>query len=146
VSRRHIFRSAAAWLAPALIAILACSVWDHRALMLLALLPPGLAVAALERRFHRYALADDLLFIARGIWRRRLWLVPLAGVQSLSISRGLIQRRLGLATLAVDTAGASMLDAPRIVDLRAETAEALAAEIFRRRAAHSSGRKSGTDK
>ena len=136
VSRRHILRSAPARLAPALVAILALSVWQRPALLLLALLPLLVVAAALERRFHRYALAGDLLFVARGVWRRRLWLVPLSNVQSLSLSQGLFQRRLGLATLAVDTAGASLMNSPRIVDLRADVAEALAAEISR-------GRRSG---
>jgi putative membrane protein len=145
VSRRHILRSSAAKLAPALVAIAALSVWERSSLLLLALLPLLAAAAALERRFHRYALEDDLLFVARGVWRRRLWLVPLGNVQSLGLSRGPIQRRLGLATLAIDTAGASMLNAPRIVDLRAADAEALAAEISRRRRSYS-GRKSGTER
>jgi putative membrane protein len=142
VSRRHIVRSAAGKLAPALAAILGLALWERAALLLLALLPLLAVAAALERRCHRYALAGDLLFVVRGVWRRRLWLVPLRNVQSLSLSRGPIQRRLGLATLAIDTAGASMLNSPRIVDLRADAAAALAAEI----SAHSSGRKSGTDK
>ena len=146
VSRRHILRSSASRLAPALIAILALSLWERPALFLLALLPLLAVAAALDRGHHRYALAGDLLFVARGVWRRRLWLVPLGNVQSLSLSRGLLQRRLGLATLAIDTAGASMLNAPRIVDLRAGDAEALAAEITRRRRTHSSGRKSGTER
>lgn len=145
VSRRHILRSAAAKLAPATAAILALAVWERAALLLLALLPLLAVAAALERRYHRYALDDDLLFVTRGIWRRRLWLVPLRNVQSLGLSRGPIQRRLGLATLAIDTAGASMLGGPRIVDLRAGDAEALAAEIARRRRSYS-GRKSGTDR
>jgi putative membrane protein len=72
--------------------------------------------------------------------------VPLRTVQSLRLSRGLLQRRLGLATLSVDTAGASLLNAPRIVDLRADVAEALAAEISRRTLAYASGRKSGTER
>jgi putative membrane protein len=131
VSRRHILRSSATKLGPALVAILALAVWDARALLLLALLPLLVAGAAFDRRHHRYALAGDLLFVARGVWRRRLWLVPVRNVQSLSLSRGLLQRRLGLATLAIDTAGASMLGGPRIVDLRSGEAEALAAEISR---------------
>ena len=136
VSRRHIVRSTAARLGPALAAIVALAVfWERWALLLLALLPLLAGAAALERRYHRYALAGDLLYVARGVWRRRLWLVPLRNVQSLALSRGVLQRRLGLATLAIDTAGASMLDAPRIVDLRAGDAEALAAEISRRRRA-----------
>jgi len=143
VSRRHILRSAAARLGPALAAILALSAWERAALLLLALLPLLAVAAALDRRFHLYALADDLLFVARGYWRRRLWLVPVKNVQSLSLSRGPIQRRLGLATLAIDTAGASLLNSPRIVDLRSDVAEALAAEISRRRQAQPLLRMSG---
>jgi putative membrane protein len=133
VSRRHIIRSVAATLLPALAGIAALSYWLPWAPALLALLPLLAVAAALERRFHRYAITQDLLFVSRGVWRRRLWLVPLGNVQSLSLGQGPIQRRLGLATLAIDTAGASMINAPRIVDLRREAAEALAAEISRRR-------------
>ncbi|MGZ8284516.1 MAG: PH domain-containing protein [Allosphingosinicella sp.] len=132
VSRRHILRSVAGTLLPALAGIAALSYWQPFAPALLALLPLLGVAAALERRFHRYAISGDLLFVSRGVWRRRLWLIPLRNVQSLSLSRGLIQRRLGLATLAIDTAGASLINAPRIVDLRGEAAEALAAEISRR--------------
>jgi len=145
VSRRHILRSAAAKLLPALVAIAGLSFWARGALFLLALLPLLGVAAALERRFHRYALDGELLFVSRGVWRRRLWLVPVANVQALSLSRGFLQRRLGLATLSLDTAGAPLLNLPRILDLRAGAAEALAAEISRRRA-YSSGRKSGTDR
>lgn len=133
VSRRHIVRKIAGTLVPALAAIAALSYWLPLAPALLALLPLLGVAAALERRFHRYAITDDLLFVSRGVWRRRLWLVPLKNVQSLSLSSGPIQRRLGLATLSIDTAGASLLNAPRIVDLRAGAAEALAAEISRLR-------------
>ncbi|HEX8513362.1 MAG TPA: PH domain-containing protein [Allosphingosinicella sp.] len=133
VSRRHILRSVAGTLLPALAGIAVLSYWLPLAPALLALLPLLAAGAALERRYHRYAIGDELLFISRGVWRRRLWLIPLRNVQSLSLSRGPIQRRLGLATLAVDTAGAPMINAPRIVDLRDGAAEALAGEISRRR-------------
>ena len=131
VSRRHILRSVATTLLPALAGIAALSYWMPFAPALLAGLPLLAAAAALQRRFHRYGLSEELLFVSRGVWRRRLWLIPLRNVQSLSLSRGPIQRRLGLATLAIDTAGASMINAPRIVDLRAEAAVALAREISR---------------
>ncbi len=140
VSSRHIVRSLAGRLGPALLAILALSWWAPLAVALVALLPLLAVVAALERHFHRYALDADMLFIARGVWRRRLWLVPLASVQSMSLGRGPIQRRLGLATLSIDTAGAPMINAPRIVDLPGEAAEALAAEISARRRSGSTPR------
>jgi putative membrane protein len=131
VSRRHILRSVAGTLLPALAGIAALSYWLPFAPALLAALPLLAVSAALERRFHRYAITDNLLFVSRGVWRRRLWLIPLGNVQSLSLSRGPIQRRLGLATLAIDTAGASMINAPRIVDLRSEVAQGLVREISR---------------
>ena len=156
VSRRHIVRSVATTLLPALAGIAALSYWVPLAPALLALLPLLAAGAALERRYHRYAISDDLLYVSRGAWRGRLWLVPLENIQSISLSRGLLQRRLGLASLAIDTAGASLINAPRIVDLRSEAAERLAAEISRlqslsrrdgsRRIDQASGRKSGTER
>ncbi len=145
VSRRHIVRSTAGTLLPALAGIAALSFWSPFAPALLAALPLLAVAAVLERRYHRYAISGDMLFVSRGVWRRRLWLIPLGNIQSLSLSRGPIQRRLGLVTLAIDTAGASMINAPRIVDVRGETAEALAAEIICRRA-QASGRKSGTER
>ncbi|HLL31371.1 MAG TPA: PH domain-containing protein, partial [Allosphingosinicella sp.] len=131
VSRRHIARSVAGRLVPALAAIAVLSYWVPLAPVMTALLPLLAVAAALERRFHLYALDGDMLFVARGVWRRRLWLVPLASIQALSLSRGPLQRRLGLATLSIDTAGASLINAPRIVDLRSDAAETLAAEISR---------------
>jgi putative membrane protein len=142
VSRRHIIRSIAANLLPLSALIVVASFWIPELLFLLALLPLLAAVVAVERRFHRYALDEDLLFVARGVWRQRLWLVPVANVQAMSISRGPIQRRLGLATLSLDTAGAPALKGARIIDLRDSDAEGLAARIR----VQASGRKSGTER
>ena len=147
VSKRHVVR-ALAKLAP-LVVIIAVAGWFAPALWLgFALLPVLGLLAVLERRFHRYGMADGLLFVARGVWRQRLWIVPLERVQALSLSRSWLQRRLGLATLAIDTAGAPALGGARIVDVRLETGRRLAEEISagRRPFAHSSGRKSGTER
>ena len=110
---------------------------------MLAALPFIVVPALLERRFHLYALRDDFLFVARGVWRQQLWIVPVAKVQSVRLSRNFLQRRLGLATLSIDTAGAPMVNAPRIIDLREDKARALATQLT---AAQLSGRKSGTDR
>jgi putative membrane protein len=48
--------------------------------------------------------ADDRVFVARrGRWRRETDVVPHEKVQSVRLSQGLLQRRLGLATLHLDT-------------------------------------------
>jgi putative membrane protein len=146
VSSRHIVRAVAASVLPALVAIVVGAIVFRPALFLLALLPALAMGAALQRRFHRYALDGELLFIARGVWRRRLWIVPVANAQAISVARSWLQRRLGLATLSVDTAGAPLARGARIVDVRHGIAEALAAEIAAGRRLYSSGRKSGTDR
>ena len=56
---------------------------------------------------HRYALDGDMLFIHFGFWRRRLAMVRIANVESVSISSGWIQRRWGLANVTIDIAGGS---------------------------------------
>ncbi|HEY9553478.1 PH domain-containing protein [Allosphingosinicella sp.] len=142
VSSRHLVRT----VLPPLVPILVLAILFPLGWALLAALPPLVAVALLERRFHRYGLLSDLLFVRRGVWRQQLWIVPVAKVQSLRLSRSWLQRRLGLATLAVDTAGAPAMNAPRIVDVREDRAQALAAEIAARLRAQDSGRKSGTER
>jgi putative membrane protein len=145
VSSRHIVRALAASIAPALLAIAVATAFFTPALFLLTLLPLLGAGAALQRRFHRFALDGDLLFIARGVLRRRLWVVPVRNTQALSVERSWLQRRLGLASLSVDTAGAPAMKGARIVDLRLETAQALAGELAAARRLYS-GRKSGTER
>ncbi|HEX8444923.1 MAG TPA: PH domain-containing protein [Allosphingosinicella sp.] len=125
VSSRHILRSAIrVMLLPAL-AIGVSAVWRPEALYFLPLLPLLLGGAFLGRRYHRYALSGELLFVQAGFWRRRMWALPVANAQTVSVSRSFLQRRLGLATLSIDTAGAPLLGGPRIVDLRMERAREL---------------------
>jgi putative membrane protein len=125
VSSRHILRSAIrVMLLPAL-AIGVNAVWRPEALYFLPFLPLLLGGAFLGRRYHRYALSGELLFVQAGFWRRRLWALQVANAQTVSLSRSFLQRRLGLATLSIDTAGAPLLGGPRIVDLRVERAREL---------------------
>ncbi|WP_448658111.1 PH domain-containing protein [Sphingomonas sp. CJ99] len=71
----------------------------------------------LQRRHHRYALDAGTLRITRGVLRRRAWIVPAAHVQTVTLSRGWLARRLGVATLVCDTAGASLASAVVVRDL-----------------------------
>ncbi len=163
VSRRHLLRALGPrFLFPALV-VANAGLWWRPAWLLLAALPLLAVLVALERRFHRYALEQRLLFIERGIWRQTLWVLPVVNAQALTVSRSWLQRRLGLATVTVDTAGAPLGSPARIVDVRLEAAQWLEAEISVRRrraltveppqaergrgsARSHSGRKSGTDR
>ena len=63
---------------------------------------------------------------------RREWIVPSGSVQTVSLSRGPIQRMLGLVTVSPDTAGAQGMHWPRIVDVRLDTGQALATALLDR--------------
>jgi putative membrane protein len=79
---------------------------------------------------HGYLLDGDMLFVKSGFWRRKLWLVPIRNAETVSIRRNWLQRKWGLATVLVDTAGATAFADPRIVDLDARVAKALAAHLI----------------
>lgn len=95
--------------------------------------PPMLLLAVfgiLRWRSHLHALSERALFVADGVFRRRLWVVPFDKAQTIMVKRGPLQRRLGLASLLVDTAGGSLVAEPEIVDLDAAEAERLADKLL----------------
>ena len=129
VSSRHVVRSAVRIAAAPLLAILAASFFRSEALFLLPLVPLLLASSFIRRRVHLYGLNGDTLFVRDGLWRQQLWILPIRNAQAVTLRRSILQRWLGLATLTVDTAGAPMLNAARIVDLDLARARALMADI-----------------
>lgn len=131
VSRSHVLKAVAANIFWPVAAILVAALFVPVALLALALIPLLVARALLERRAHRYALTPDTLYVRRGWWNQKLWIVPVGSAQSITLSRAPLQRLLGLSTLLVDTAGASALSDPRIVDLHHDTAANLAETIAR---------------
>jgi putative membrane protein len=132
VSRRHVLRVVLAELLVPLPLILVAALFWPAALLLLPLLVLGAVGAVISRRFYLHGLRDGLLFMRKGFWWRRLWIVPAANVQAVAVTRTLLQRWLGLATLHADTAGAATFDYPRIVDIRHDEAVAIAASLIER--------------
>jgi len=132
VSRRSIARRMLRMLVPTAIAIAAVALFWPPALALLPLLLILGPAAVLQWRRHRYALTDCALYVSEGFLRRRLWAVPLAKFQTISATRSPVQRWLGLASLTVDTAGASLFSYPLIEDLESATADELAATLLDR--------------
>ncbi|MCW4463619.1 PH domain-containing protein [Sphingomonas sp. BT-65] len=98
---------------------------------LLLLIPLAIA-ALLQRRFHRYALRHTSLQVMRGVIAQRDWIVPFENVQVVTLRAGWLQRRLGIASVLVDTAGAGGGGAPDVVDLNLPDARALAAGLVER--------------
>ncbi|AHF99449.1 membrane protein [Halostagnicola larsenii XH-48] len=75
----------------------------------------------------QYFVGEDHLVIRRGFWRRRTTVIPYYRVQTISTHRSVFQRRLGLASVVVDTASSSSFSmaAPTIYDLELEDARAV---------------------
>ncbi|AGB37510.1 PH domain-containing protein [Natronococcus occultus] len=91
------------------------------AAVVFATVPP----AAHLRYVHLgYYVGEDHLVIRRGFWRRRTTVIPYFRIQTVSTRRSIFQRRLGIASLVVDTASSRTLfwDTPTIYDVDLEDA------------------------
>lgn len=138
---RSLLRSVSRWhaagaclgsvLLPAVI-ILVVSLFFPLAVGLLLLLPIPLAVSLLRPRFHGYALADTCLNVRRGVLKQRDWTVPYGNIQSVTVTRGVLQKRLGVATVRIDTAGGSGINGPHIHDLGDGEAAQLSLSLIHR--------------
>ena len=81
-------------------------------------------------RVHRWEVTDDAVCTLTG-WLTRTWtLVPIARIQTVDVTRGVLQLMFGLASVAVLTA--SSQGAVRIPHLEAEVARRVADDLARR--------------
>ena len=132
VAAGHVIRCllrASPW--PVVVAVAVVAVTPLAWLGMLALLPVA-GIALLQRRYHRYALRDTSLQVMRGVLAQRDWIVPYENVQVVTLRAGWLQRRLGMASVLVDTAGAGGFGAPDVVDLSTADARDLATGLVAR--------------
>lgn len=109
----------------------------------LALLPLALVGAHLKWLNLGYDVQPGYVVLREGFWTRTTTVVPYYRVQTVLDSQTVFQRRRGLASLVVDTAGSSGLtnrqpraldiDADRADDLRETVADRLQTAVQRRR-------------
>ena len=97
-----------------------------------ALVPAALGWAVLQYRNHTYAVGADGFYIRRGVLSHYLWIVPTEKFHAFHATASLFQRRLGLKTLFVDTAGAAGFAYPEVIDVPAETADEQFRTLYRR--------------
>ena len=106
--------------------------WFWRpALWGLAALPLLVALAYAQWRRHAYAFDGRLLFIRSGVIGQYLWVLPVEKFQVLYASQSIFQRRLGLKSLYIDTAGAGGLTYPEITDVQAAVADRVLETLHR---------------
>ncbi len=96
------------------------------ALLWLLILTPLLYLAALLRYQYRgYALMDDYVVIKQGFIYQKISFIPIEKIQTLNMIANFFQRRLGLASLNIDTAATSGFADASIIDVAEEDAEEL---------------------
>ena len=88
--------------------------------------------AVLRFRNHGYALVDDMLYVRRGVFQHYIWAIPVSKFQVLYTTASLFQRRLGLSTVYVDTAGAGGFASPEIIDIETNEAQDLVTRCYRK--------------
>lgn len=88
--------------------------------------------AFLHYRNHGYALHDETLYVKRGVFKHYIWMLPVSKFQVLYSESSIFQRRLGLETVYVDTAGAGGWALPEIIDVRTEDAQMLIQQCYHR--------------
>ncbi|HEX2155035.1 MAG TPA: PH domain-containing protein [Acidimicrobiia bacterium] len=76
-----------------------------------------------------WSVDDRHLLVRRGVMLRRLIVVPVHKVQDVTIRKTLFQRRLGIATVEVDTAGTMLSGRVMAIDLETERAADLAERL-----------------
>lgn len=96
-------------------------------------------VQVIAARPHGWRLQGSMLHVRQGWFRQDHWLMPLASIQSVSLGTGPLQRRLSLATIAIDSAGAPT-GGLRIRNLALNDARALAETLRTSRTPRATGR------
>ncbi len=102
---------------------------SHHAFWALLLIPPLIAWVRGIWNAHGYALDRGVLVVQAGAIIRRFRYLPTHKIQSVELERSFFQRRRGLASVAIDTAGAQHAFMPRIHDLLLPDAQSLIARL-----------------
>ncbi|MEF8817074.1 MAG: PH domain-containing protein [Salinibacter sp.] len=96
------------------------------------LVPFILGWAVLQYQNHGYAAGEDGFYIRRGVLSHYLWILPVEKFHVFHTTASIFQRRLGLKTLFVDTAGAATFAYPEVIDVPAAEADAQFGALYRR--------------
>jgi len=96
------------------------------------LTPLLLLWAYLQYTHHGYTLSDDGLYIRRGVISRYIWVLPTEKQHVFYTTASIFQRRLGLKSYFVDTAGAAGYAYPEVVDVPADTADSSLYRLYDR--------------
>jgi len=77
-----------------------------------------------------WSMDHDMLGVRRGVFRKHTWYLPINKLQTASRNATLFQRRLGLANVYVDTAGASDVTAAEVIDMPQDAAVEVMEQVY----------------
>ncbi|HEX5732650.1 MAG TPA: PH domain-containing protein [Blastocatellia bacterium] len=117
------FSAALSWYAESLLGL-----WP------LALVPVIYFASLMRYRALGYTTSDRYFYMRRGWPGRSTYILPIRNVQAVAVRQTLIDRKLRLATLSIDSAGQSRLGGPQLPNLPVDEAYALARAIAHRAA------------
>lgn len=126
-----ILRRALAPLIAAAAAIAAALLWTPLAWTGTALFGAAALLAPLQWRRHRHSFGEAALFVRGGVLSHRIAILRFERVQAIEVVSGPLQRRLGLASVRIDTAGAPAGGGLVISDLAAGDAAETAERVLR---------------
>lgn len=131
-ARGRIFRKTLLW---SVLLLTLPAVWYLRGgalVVILSCIPLAWMHAHLYVRYTRWALVPDAVMFRSGWLTRHLTIIPRDRVQTLNVEASPFDRRSRMASIYVDTAGASAMTAGiRIRYLATEVAESLASALYR---------------
>lgn len=110
--------------------VMLVQVWWSPAFWGFILLPVLWLLAWLQYLCHSWAFTGSHLYVRRGVFWQKVWIVPANRFQAIQQSATFLQRRMGVCQVSVDTAGAGAFQYPRIVDLAVETAANLVPALY----------------
>lgn len=131
--RRVIVRGVVLTAVLASVATIPVALWDLTVWLpvSVAAVGVGLTVPYARRRYRVMGWAEngEHLMVRRGVVDRKLSIVPIRKVQDVEVRQTFFQRRLGIATVMVDTAGLGLSGAVTAVDLDEGDAAGLARRL-----------------
>ena len=96
------------------------------------LVPLIVAYAVLRYRNHGYQVQEDGFYVRRGVFSHYVWVIPTEKNHVVYTTATIFQRRLGLKTLFVDTAGAASFAYPDVIDVPADEADDRLGDLYDR--------------
>jgi putative membrane protein len=87
--------------------------------------------AFIRYQYRGYHVADNQIIVKQGFWFQKISIIPIEKIQTLHKRSSYFQRRLGLATVEIDTAATIYGNDASIIDIDDDVATNIFEELNR---------------